>query len=165
MLKIVLLAYSQGLISSRSIAAACTRNVQFIALSGDSQPSTPMSRWARSRLSAIFSPPPEQLAFRQEGVKVTLVLSKKSVELFKSEAAKHNTQYQRMIRRLVDLRHSACFPVSANRPQTGSRVTFAQAESGLQDEAGPAVLKTEQSRQEKERQSCVSTNQGLSRLV
>ena len=31
MLKIVLLAYSQGLISSRSIAAACARNVQFIA--------------------------------------------------------------------------------------------------------------------------------------
>jgi transposase len=39
MLKIVLLAYSQGLISSRSIAAACVRNVQFIAISGDSQPS------------------------------------------------------------------------------------------------------------------------------
>ena len=39
MLKIVLLAYSQGLISSRSIETACERNVQFIALSGDSQPS------------------------------------------------------------------------------------------------------------------------------
>ncbi|WP_162254472.1 IS1182 family transposase [Pelomonas sp. Root1444] len=39
MLKIVLLAYSQGLISSRGIAAACVRNVQFIAISGDSQPS------------------------------------------------------------------------------------------------------------------------------
>ncbi|MBT9491563.1 MAG: transposase [Paucibacter sp.] len=39
MLKIVLLAYSQGLISSRSIAAACERNVQFIAISGDSRPS------------------------------------------------------------------------------------------------------------------------------
>lgn len=39
MLKIVLLAYSQGLISSRSIAAACARNVQFMAISGDSQPS------------------------------------------------------------------------------------------------------------------------------
>jgi len=39
MLKIVLLAYSQGLISSRNIAAACSRNVQFIAISGDSQPS------------------------------------------------------------------------------------------------------------------------------
>ena len=39
MLKIVLLAYSQGLISSRSIEQACARNVQFIAISGDSQPS------------------------------------------------------------------------------------------------------------------------------
>jgi hypothetical protein len=49
-----------------------------------------------------FLPPPEQLAFREEGVKVTLALSKKSVDFFKSEAAKHHTQYQRMIRRLVD---------------------------------------------------------------
>ena len=49
-----------------------------------------------------FLPPPAQLAFREEGVKVTLALSKKSVEFFKSEAAKHHTQYQRMIRGLVD---------------------------------------------------------------
>ena len=40
--------------------------------------------------------------FREEGVKVTLALSKRSVEFFKHEAAKHNTQYQRMIRRLLD---------------------------------------------------------------
>lgn len=39
MLKIVLLAYSQGLISSRAIERACVHNVQFIAISGDSQPS------------------------------------------------------------------------------------------------------------------------------
>lgn len=39
MLKIVLLAYSRGLISSRRIEAACLHNVQFIAISGDSQPS------------------------------------------------------------------------------------------------------------------------------
>jgi transposase len=39
MLKIVLLAYSQGLISSRAIERACAVNVQFIAISGDSQPS------------------------------------------------------------------------------------------------------------------------------
>jgi lysylphosphatidylglycerol synthetase-like protein (DUF2156 family) len=29
-------------------------------------------------------------------------LSKRSVEFFKGEARKHNTQYQRMIRRLLD---------------------------------------------------------------
>jgi transposase len=38
LLKIVLLAYARGIISSRSIEAACRSNVQFIALSGDSQP-------------------------------------------------------------------------------------------------------------------------------
>ena len=49
-----------------------------------------------------FLPSPSELAFREEGVKVTLVLSKKSVEFFKAEAEKHQTQYQRMIRRLID---------------------------------------------------------------
>ncbi len=47
-------------------------------------------------------PAPEQLAFRDEGVKVTISLSKRSVEFFKAEAARHHTQYQRMIRRLID---------------------------------------------------------------
>lgn len=47
-------------------------------------------------------PTPEELAFREEGVKVTLALSKRSVDFFKSEASRHNTQYQRMIRRLLD---------------------------------------------------------------
>lgn len=49
-----------------------------------------------------FLPSPAELAFREEGVKVTLALSKKSVDFFKSQASKHHTQYQRMIRRLVD---------------------------------------------------------------
>ena len=38
LLKIVLFGYSQGLLSSRRIARACTRDATFIALSGDSQP-------------------------------------------------------------------------------------------------------------------------------
>ena len=33
-----------------------------------------------------FLPSPAELAFREEGVKVTLALSKKSIEFFKSEA-------------------------------------------------------------------------------
>jgi len=49
-----------------------------------------------------FLPSPAQLAFNEEAVKVTLSLSKKSVDFFKSEATKNHTQYQRMIRRLVD---------------------------------------------------------------
>jgi hypothetical protein len=35
-----------------------------------------------------FLPSPAELAFREEGVKVTLALSKKSIEFFKSEAMK-----------------------------------------------------------------------------
>jgi phosphoenolpyruvate carboxylase len=49
-----------------------------------------------------FLPSPEELAFREEDVKITITLSKKSVEFFKAQAAKADTQYQRMIRRLLD---------------------------------------------------------------
>ena len=57
---------------------------------------------AKPKVVPDFLPAPEDLVFREEGVKVTLALSKRSVEFFKREAAKHNTQYQRMIRRLLD---------------------------------------------------------------
>ena len=54
------------------------------------------------RVVRDFLPSPEELAFREEDVKITITLSKKSVEFFKAEAAKSDTQYQRMIRRLLD---------------------------------------------------------------
>jgi len=54
------------------------------------------------KVVADFLPAPAELAFREEGIKVTLALSKTSVDFFKSEASKHQTQYQRMIRRLLD---------------------------------------------------------------
>lgn len=54
------------------------------------------------RVIKDFLPAPSELAFREEDVKITITLSKKSVEFFKSEAAKADTQYQRMIRRLLD---------------------------------------------------------------
>lgn len=54
------------------------------------------------RVVSDFLPPPDQLAFRDEGVKVTIALSKRSVEFFKAHAAKNQTQYQRMIRQLLD---------------------------------------------------------------
>jgi transposase len=38
LLKIVLLAYARGILSSRAMEAACRDNVQFVALSGDAQP-------------------------------------------------------------------------------------------------------------------------------
>jgi len=68
-----------------------------------------------------FLPPPEELAFREEGVKVTLALSKKSVEFFKSEAAIHHTQYQRMIRRLVDAYVESYAPPPPARPTRATR--------------------------------------------
>ena len=49
-----------------------------------------------------FLPSPEELVLKDETVKVTIALSKTSVEFFKNEAKKHNTQYQKMIRRLLD---------------------------------------------------------------
>lgn len=54
------------------------------------------------RVVPDFLPSPAELAFRDEGVKVTLALSRKSVDFFKAEASRHHTQYQRMIRRLLD---------------------------------------------------------------
>ena len=50
-----------------------------------------------------FLPSPEELVFSEDNVKVTLGLSRRSVEFFKREARKHHTQYQKMIRRLLDL--------------------------------------------------------------
>ena len=50
-----------------------------------------------------FLPAPEDLVFKEENVKVTMSLSKSSVEFFKKEAGKHHTSYQAMIRRLLDL--------------------------------------------------------------
>ena len=49
-----------------------------------------------------FLPPPEDLLFKKENVKITITLSKDSIDFFKNEAKKHNTQYQKMIRRLLD---------------------------------------------------------------
>ncbi len=49
-----------------------------------------------------FLPSPEQLAFKEDTVKVTITLSKASVEFFKAKAGEHNTAYQKMIRRLLD---------------------------------------------------------------
>lgn len=69
-----------------------------------------------------FLPPPDQLAFKEEGIKVTLALSKKSVDFFKSEAAKHHTQYQRMLRKLIDAYVDSYAEVpDHSAPQTGRK--------------------------------------------
>jgi predicted DNA binding CopG/RHH family protein len=55
------------------------------------------------RIIEDFLPPPAELAFSQQSIKVTIALSKASVDFFKKEAKKHGTQYQKMIRRLLDV--------------------------------------------------------------
>lgn len=55
------------------------------------------------RITDDFLPPPEQLVFKEDNIKVTITLSKSSVDFFKKEAKKHHVQYQKMIRRLLDL--------------------------------------------------------------
>lgn len=54
------------------------------------------------KIVSDFLPSPEELVLKDETVKVTIALSKVSVDFFKKEAKKHNTQYQKMIRRLLD---------------------------------------------------------------
>ena len=47
-------------------------------------------------------PKPEDLVFKEDTVKVTLNLSKSSIEFFKGIAKKHGSQYQKVIRNLLD---------------------------------------------------------------
>jgi len=54
------------------------------------------------RVVRDFLPPPHELVLKEETVKVTMTLSKSSVEFFKKAAQKHHTPYQKMIRRLID---------------------------------------------------------------
>ena len=49
-----------------------------------------------------FLPSPSELAFKEDTVKVTIGLSKASIDFFKKQAKTHHTQYQKMIRRLLD---------------------------------------------------------------
>ena len=50
-----------------------------------------------------FLPSPDELAYKEDQVKVTIGLSKSSIDFFKKEAKAHHTQYQNMIRRLLDV--------------------------------------------------------------
>lgn len=80
------------------------------------------------RLEVIddFLPPPDQLVLKDDGVKVTISLSKRSVDFFKAHAARSKVPYQRMIRNLLDTyadRHSGEPPTkrSAGRATRSAR--------------------------------------------
>jgi len=55
------------------------------------------------KIIADFLPSPKDLIFKDDTVKITISLTKESVEFFKKEAEKHHTQYQKMIRNLLDV--------------------------------------------------------------
>jgi predicted DNA binding CopG/RHH family protein len=52
-------------------------------------------------VSKDFLPKPEELVFKQARRKVTITLDQNSIDFFKSEAARRNVPYQRMIRNLL----------------------------------------------------------------
>jgi predicted DNA binding CopG/RHH family protein len=54
------------------------------------------------RIIEDFLPPPEDLVLREDNVKVTLSLSRRSIDFFKREARARRIPYQRMIRTLID---------------------------------------------------------------
>ncbi|MGC1696195.1 MAG: hypothetical protein WA743_13095 [Pseudolabrys sp.] len=56
----------------------------------------------RVRVVEDFLPSPDALVPREENVKVTLSLSRRSVDFFKQAAKARRVPYQRMIRALVD---------------------------------------------------------------
>lgn len=71
-----------------------------------------------------FLPSPDELAFKEDTVKVTIALSKSSVEFFKAKAEANNTAYQKMIRRLLDAyvdRHSASESIDRRGNSRGFR--------------------------------------------
>ena len=56
----------------------------------------------RVKIVKDFLPKPEELILKEKNVKVTLNLSKSSVDYFKKVAVKHGSQYQKVIRSLLD---------------------------------------------------------------
>jgi predicted DNA binding CopG/RHH family protein len=60
------------------------------------------SEIGRVRVIKDFLPAPDDLVPREDSVKVTLSLSRRSLDFFKREAKKRRVPYQRMTRALVN---------------------------------------------------------------
>jgi predicted DNA binding CopG/RHH family protein len=57
----------------------------------------------RVRVVEDFLPAPADLVPQEDNVKVTLALSRRSLDFFRREGKKRRVPYQRMIRALVDV--------------------------------------------------------------
>jgi predicted DNA binding CopG/RHH family protein len=60
-----------------------------------------------------FLPSPKDLVLKEKNVRVTINLKESSIDFFKNMASKHHTQYQKIIRNLLDY--------YASQVPTGSR--------------------------------------------
>ncbi len=67
-----------------------------------SEPDYTKGEMGNVRIVKDFLPLPSQLVLRDDNVKVTLSLSRRSIAFFKREAKKQRVPYQKMIRALVD---------------------------------------------------------------
>ena len=57
----------------------------------------------QAEVIADFLPAPDQLVLKEDTVKVTLNLNKRSVAFFKEQARENGIPYQSMIRKVLDL--------------------------------------------------------------
>jgi predicted DNA binding CopG/RHH family protein len=57
----------------------------------------------RSEVVTDFLPAPDKLVFKENTVKITLSLSKTSIDFFKAKASQYDVPYQTMIKKVVDL--------------------------------------------------------------
>jgi predicted DNA binding CopG/RHH family protein len=62
-------------------------------------PNMPIGKLTRVK---DFLPPPSELIFPNDTVKVTIYLSLHSVEFFKRQARRNKTKYQTMVREVLD---------------------------------------------------------------
>lgn len=53
------------------------------------------------KIVSDFLPSPKSLALKEKTVKITISLTKESVDFFKDQAEQHHTNYQKMIRQLL----------------------------------------------------------------
>ena len=54
------------------------------------------------RIVRDFLPKPEELSFKEKKTKITITITQRSLDFFKSSAKKYGASYQAMIRRLID---------------------------------------------------------------
>jgi len=68
-----------------------------------------------------FLPTPADLVLKDDGVKITISLSKRSVAFFKDQARKSKVPYQKMIRNLLDVYANRYSEEARTNPVGGKR--------------------------------------------